>query len=49
MPEQEQQAAEEPQRAPTVPVPADGRMVDEPFMAPADVAAQWDHRVWRRA
>lgn len=34
---------------PTVWVPADGRMVDEPFSAPADVATQWDRRIWERS
>ncbi|MEU6768623.1 hypothetical protein ABZ916_39700 [Streptomyces sp. NPDC046853] len=33
---------------PTIAVPADGLTVDEPFEAPADVATQWDFRIWGR-
>lgn len=40
-------AEEQAPRVPMVMVPADGRTVDEPFEAPADVASQWDFRDWR--
>jgi hypothetical protein len=47
--EQDEQGEEPQVFNPVVRVPADGRMVDEPFEARLDVASQWDARNWRRA
>lgn len=44
----EEDEQEQAPRGPMRTVPADGRTVDEPFEAPAEVASQWDFRDWRR-